>query len=640
MAQTNVQVFSGNVGIGMNAPVAKLHIKTGTTLSSSIQSLRSNAAIRISAAGDNNDCMTFGLFDAVNGTGNNPTGYIQNSWDSDSDIGRLLVLNPRGGNVGIGFTNPGANLDILGSSGNPSTPTVHIGDNAADYGGGYGMVHLVRNPTESGTKAHLAFIRNGNSVFGQGFYNNTNTFGFWPSFGSVANVPAMSITTSGNVGIGTTNPGALFEVFGPNIGAGNGTTGILSRHISGEDGVLNIFGVQTGNGEEKVGLQMQIDGRAWQSDIDGGWTYGGDDRYALLLQPYKGYVGIGKTTPNCTLDLNNSTSQYNGIFSNRFWVASVGDNSGDGNPDDNTGSPWRGLGYDNLAWNDQNHKYSGDIPILSGYEGVALRSGAGNLLLTTAGNVGIGTTNPVAKLAIVTAGTQFTDLRLQSDLAYNNSTWVRSKCRIFFVGNAAFVNGDNQNNYGGYIQGGFRDGYNGGQNWSNAVLSFHTKIDPGYDIEAMTITNGGNVGIGTTSPGAKLHVEGSVYFNSPWSGSSSITKTEFTTATFFDCIPINTVTNFRGYKVQIRFDPSPGNPPYSACAYVDWFALGTNSVGPQYNEQSLLTTAHAPNGINHGMVVSGTMGGNVTVSGLRLRTASNYYTGTFVTRWYQVGSNS
>jgi hypothetical protein len=105
MAATNVQVFSGNVGIGTTSPDAKLHIKTGTTLSSSIESLRSNAAIRISAAGDNNDCMTFGLVDADNGTGNNPTGYIQNSWDTESDIGRPLVLNPRGGNVGIGIPN-------------------------------------------------------------------------------------------------------------------------------------------------------------------------------------------------------------------------------------------------------------------------------------------------------------------------------------------------------------------------------------------------------------------------------------------------------------------------------------------------------------------------------------------------------
>ena len=156
----------------------------------------------------------------------------------------------------------------------------------------------------------------------------------------------------------------------------------------------------------------------------------------------------------------------------------------------------------------------------------------------------------------------------------------------------------------------------------------------------MTLRSNGNVGIGLTTPAYKLHVEGSVHFNSPWSGSSSITKIQFTTNTFFDCIPVNTVTDYRGYKVQIRFDPSPpGAPPYAACAYVDWFPIGTNSGSPNYNEVILLTTAHAPNGIDHGMYVSGTMGGAISTSGLRLRTVSNYYTGTFTTRWYQIWSN-
>ena len=112
-----------------------------------------------------------------------------------------------------------------------------------------------------------------------------------------------------------------------------------------------------------------------------------------------GNVGIGKTDPSCTLDVY-GTSTTSGIFSTRLWLAAVGDNSGNGSPDDNTGSPWYGLGYDNLAWNNQSYKYSGDIPILSGYSGVALRSGSGNLVLTTAGNVGIGTTTPGATLDV------------------------------------------------------------------------------------------------------------------------------------------------------------------------------------------------------------------------------------------------
>ena len=298
------------------------------------------------------------------------------------------------------------------------------------------------------------------------------------TFGGFQN-ERMRIDADGKVGIGTNNPGAPFEVHGADLtGQPAGTTGILSRHVAGEDGVLNIFGVQAPNGEEKVGLQTQIDGRAWQSDIDGGWSYGGDDRHVLSLQPYKGRVGIGKTTPNCTLDINDSTSQFNGIFSKRLWLSSVGDNSGNGTPDDNTGSPWRGLGFDNLAWNDQSHKYSGDIPILSGYDGVALRSGAGNLVLTVAGDVGIGVTNPGAKMDIFTGSTGVAGLSLDRFESGNYRTDIY------------------QNTYG--LD--FRVGY--AANTPESVLYLKRFSDGSKEVEIN-----GNVGIGTTSPEYKLHVE-------------------------------------------------------------------------------------------------------------------------------------
>ena len=133
--------------------------------------------------------------------------------------------------------------------------------------------------------------------------------------------------------------------------------------------------------------------------------------------------------------------------------------------------------------------------------------GTANLFVDTVNSrVGIGTTTPGAELAVVSAGKQFTDMHIQSNLDFDNTNWIRSKSRIFFRGNPSFTTIDNTNHYGAYIQGGFRDGYNGGQNWSNSVLSFFTKVDPGNDVEAMTITNGGNVGIGTTTPGQKLSI--------------------------------------------------------------------------------------------------------------------------------------
>jgi hypothetical protein len=117
------------------------------------------------------------------------------------------------GDVGIGTTEPSAKLDVFSSSTDPgAVPTLHVGDGAIDYGD-YGMLQLTRSPSAGGSKAHAAFIRSGNSVFGMGFHNNTNTFGFWPSFSTVTNTPTMSFTSGGNVGIGTASPDDVFETY-------------------------------------------------------------------------------------------------------------------------------------------------------------------------------------------------------------------------------------------------------------------------------------------------------------------------------------------------------------------------------------------------------------------------------------------
>ena len=105
-------------------------------------------------------------------------------------------------------------------------------------------------------------------------------------------------TLTGSVGIGLTTQDATFEVQGPDMnGEDDGTSQVISRFSAGHDGILNIFAIQTGNGEETLGLQTQIDGRAFETDVADGWNYATDTRYDFVLQPYKGNVGIGTTNP-------------------------------------------------------------------------------------------------------------------------------------------------------------------------------------------------------------------------------------------------------------------------------------------------------------------------------------------------------
>ena len=302
MAQTNVQVFSGNVGIGTDGPVAKLHIKTGTTLSSSIESLRSNAAIRISAAGDNNDCMTFGLFDDVNGSGNNPIGYIQHSWDSDSDIGRPLMLNPRGGSVGIGTTNPVGQLEVHGQGQTTTTSFSQTGN----MGGILTVKSSGGSPGDGGgimfgaNQGYFAAIK---GTLSDGTDNTSGELMFCtrnPPSSSTMQVN-MVINRAGNVGIGTTGPAYPLHVVSDTV-----------PQVWIEGAVNSDAVIQSGSGPSYRNTYHRIrfkhyalQGDAFkpQNSINFEVSPGALAPVSAMTINGWGRVGIGRTDPNERLDI-------------------------------------------------------------------------------------------------------------------------------------------------------------------------------------------------------------------------------------------------------------------------------------------------------------------------------------------------
>ena len=203
---------------------------------------------------------------------------------------------------------------------------------------------------------------------------------------------------SGNVGIGTTNPGSKLQVsdvlvgnsFNPGTNAGSGLSISYDTDVAG----ITLFdrdGVD--GGDDKDGMIFWGDG----GDDDLRFTFmawdGSQmniDKTPIIIKGGTGNVGIGTTTPSQTLEVNGN-EQVNGRSSALSYKVSSSFT------DLVNSAPWYGLGQSNLVLPNGD-----DIPAvqLAGYYGINFQTGLGQMVFTQAGNVGIGTTTPDAPLHV------------------------------------------------------------------------------------------------------------------------------------------------------------------------------------------------------------------------------------------------
>jgi hypothetical protein len=213
-----------------------------------------------------------------------------------------------------------------------------------------------------------------------------------------------------------------------------------------------------------------------------GLSTGGSERMRI---DSSGNVGIGTSSPSAKLDVNGSIT----LGGNYINIASPNGLSGDwvGGYNINYSS-----GVKNVATGASNGIYQGNSGFIAFHTNTSQTAGTTvpeRMRITSAGNVGIGTSSPSYRL-----------VSLGGRIQVGSGTTAQEGIAIQRITGYATITGINHNN----------DAYNG--------LAFYTGAS-----EAMRIDTSGNLLVGATgTANGKVHINGSVVYSVPATFSGSI----------------------------------------------------------------------------------------------------------------------
>jgi len=309
---------------------------------------------------------------------------------------RLAILS--NGNVGIGTTTPGATLDVAGnlhmSGHSTNTASLEIGQGRT--GNGYANIDLHGDTTY--TDYGLRVIRENTGPNAQSSIYHRGTGPLYtaavdaaPIVFATSNAERLRIDPNGNVGIGTMSPdhplsveknqnaATWVEVGNSDAGAAASTGFLLSNN-----GAFHGYVMLVSSGATPANT-LAIDNQ-YNAPIR--FATNGAQRMTILGD---GKVGVGTASPSTTLELATANSSLDGIRirsldANEVWLRP--NMSADAN-------------NDIVAANDAGIIFSnGTLDGAKGFVIAPWATGTKGIRITQDGNVGIGTENPQARLAV------------------------------------------------------------------------------------------------------------------------------------------------------------------------------------------------------------------------------------------------
>ena len=457
------------------------------------------------------------------------TGTTALNFINAADTSTLMTLL-NGGSVGIGTTSPTHKLEVLNTANSATYVRInnqntgaaaYTGVDLQSYGGGW----QVRVPAST-------------------IFANSLQFSF-------NDAERVRITYDGNVGIGTTSPVHKLQL------------GTLTSTSTATPETLSLGGTYSDTGGSNPKLRIWTDGTysiglgvsSNQLDYILGRNIYDHVFYAegsrLMTIKGGGNVGIGTSTPRQILHINGSIlldGLQNGYEQGSTRAIGYGSNSGAVNTDGFSGMDIQSVNAP--APNGGN--YSQNVRFWTHHYG----TGTGNtprMILQYNGNVGIGTTSPIAKLEAYGGSMDPTLTPGDPSIFSVNSLGVQlavgrmvtTPFSVWFQGKHATVGGGLTypivlNPLGGNVGiGTTSPGYklevtgtgffssnltaNGVTIGASDVRSSSNILTLGGTSERIRIDTNGNVGIGTTSPTALLHVNGTTRFGSSTSSTQAIT---------------------------------------------------------------------------------------------------------------------